>query len=294
MRMRPSMTLDLTEFNQAVLALYARGLSLGNFADRAARFARAVVDCELCSFGELSLRNRKLTVEFDRCHPDLAKALDGYGQHMFKHGLTRFDPAESRGRPFIRSDFLSHREFRGLDVFIDGFAVAGIGDHAAVPIQTNEDSVLYLGLERCGASRFGEDDRVLLEMLQPHLCNARAIAVACAEVLPERFDAVIFMRRGLTLRQADVLTWMAQGKSNAEISRILGLRLQTVKGYVTEIFNQLGVDNRYAAILRALEWLRREQASPDERMSSRATVRVKNAHGGEWKQSTNRFDRAAS
>jgi DNA-binding NarL/FixJ family response regulator len=60
---------------------------------------------------------------------------------------------------------------------------------------------------------------------------------------------------GLTPRVAEVLLWVAQGKTNADIATILGISESTVKKHLLEIFIQLGVETRSAATLRALEVL---------------------------------------
>jgi DNA-binding NarL/FixJ family response regulator len=60
---------------------------------------------------------------------------------------------------------------------------------------------------------------------------------------------------GLTPREAEVLLWVAQGKSNPEISAILGAAENTVKVHLGHIFEKLGADNRHAAMLIALEKL---------------------------------------
>ncbi len=60
---------------------------------------------------------------------------------------------------------------------------------------------------------------------------------------------------GLTPREAEVLLWVAQGKSNAEISIITGAAEKTVKHHLTHVFEKLGVESRNAATFRALEVL---------------------------------------
>jgi DNA-binding NarL/FixJ family response regulator len=60
---------------------------------------------------------------------------------------------------------------------------------------------------------------------------------------------------GLTPRVAEVLLWVAQGKTNADIATILGISEWTVKKHVLEIFERLGVETRTAASLRAIEVL---------------------------------------
>lgn len=60
---------------------------------------------------------------------------------------------------------------------------------------------------------------------------------------------------GLTPREAEVLLWVAQGKSNPEIAIILGASDKTIKVHLHKIFEKLGLDNRHAATLTALEIL---------------------------------------
>ncbi|MBI4886315.1 MAG: helix-turn-helix transcriptional regulator [Acidobacteria bacterium] len=57
----------------------------------------------------------------------------------------------------------------------------------------------------------------------------------------------------LTGREAEVLAWLVEGKTNAEIARILGARPRTVEKHCERIFQKLGVENRTAAVRRALD-----------------------------------------
>jgi len=52
-----------------------------------------------------------------------------------------------------------------------------------------------------------------------------------------------------------VLLWVAQGKSNAEVGVILGMAEKTVKQHLGSIFAKLGLENRNAATLQAVEVL---------------------------------------
>ena len=56
---------------------------------------------------------------------------------------------------------------------------------------------------------------------------------------------------GLTEREAEVLAWVAQGKSNPEVGIILGMSARTVQKHLEHVFEKLGVESRTAAILRA-------------------------------------------
>ncbi|QIF05961.1 hypothetical protein G5S37_02445 [Roseimicrobium sp. ORNL1] len=56
---------------------------------------------------------------------------------------------------------------------------------------------------------------------------------------------------GLTLREAEVLHWMAEGKRNGEIAIILGMKERTVDKHREHLFAKLGVETRTAAVAAA-------------------------------------------
>ena len=77
-------------------------------------------------------------------------------------------------------------------------------------------------------------------------------------VLEERQTALSIkplQRLGLTERQAEVLMWVAQGKTNPEIGKILGVSEGTVHKHTEHIYAKLGVETRTAAAQRAFETL---------------------------------------
>lgn len=56
---------------------------------------------------------------------------------------------------------------------------------------------------------------------------------------------------GLTAREAEVLFWIAHGKTNAEIAGILANSPETVKKQVQSLMSRLGVESRVSAALLA-------------------------------------------
>ena len=74
-------------------------------------------------------------------------------------------------------------------------------------------------------------------------------AASVAHATPEALAAAL----GLTPREAELLSWVVQGKTNPEIGIILGIQLTTVKKHLESIFLKLGVENRTTAVTRALE-----------------------------------------
>jgi DNA-binding response OmpR family regulator/DNA-binding CsgD family transcriptional regulator len=64
---------------------------------------------------------------------------------------------------------------------------------------------------------------------------------------PSRDELLLKDRLGLTRREAQVLLWLGQGKSNRDIASILGLSPRTVNKHLEQIFTKLGVENRASA-----------------------------------------------
>ncbi|MBL9216513.1 MAG: response regulator transcription factor [Opitutaceae bacterium] len=88
--------------------------------------------------------------------------------------------------------------------------------------------------------------RTRLRRRQQSAGRAAPIAAATPEAL---------VSLGLTPREAEILSWVVQGKTNPEIGLILGIQLTTVKKHLESTFTKLGVENRTAAVTLALERL---------------------------------------
>ena len=61
---------------------------------------------------------------------------------------------------------------------------------------------------------------------------------------------------GLTLRESEVLYWVAKGKTNRDIGDILGSSPATAKKHLERVFEKLGVETRTAAAAMAMQRVR--------------------------------------
>jgi DNA-binding NarL/FixJ family response regulator len=114
--------------------------------------------------------------------------------------------------------------------------------------------------QRCGMN-LGADDYLTKPVARADLLSTitarlrRADQHAQQEFKPNFSSYEPLLRLGLTPRVAEVLLWVAQGKTNSDIATILGISESTVKKHLLEIFEKLNVETRSAATLRALETL---------------------------------------
>jgi DNA-binding CsgD family transcriptional regulator len=70
------------------------------------------------------------------------------------------------------------------------------------------------------------------------------------------FSQTSLNQLGLSRRETEILSWVAQGKSNPEIGTILGISPRTVQKHLERVYGRLGVENRHAAMTIALETAR--------------------------------------
>jgi len=68
-------------------------------------------------------------------------------------------------------------------------------------------------------------------------------------------EAKLRRQFALTGREAEVLSWIAQGKTNRDIGEILNLSPRTVNKHLEQIYQKLGVENRASAAIAALKAL---------------------------------------
>src|SRR5205085_11784989 len=109
-------------------------------------------------------------------------------------------------------------------------------DHAmALPIFVRDGLLVSFVLNRSRRD-FSDRERALLDLLRPHLARL--------------YRRTATLNR-LTPREAEVLRWLAQGKSDAQIGAILGTSRRTVQKHLQNLYAKLGVENRTAAVMRA-------------------------------------------
>ena len=126
----------------------------------------------------------------------------------------------------------------------------------AMPLFSDQCALVSVVLNRHGHD-FSERDRERLELVRPHLAflyrHARkGVATPSGEsALPSPVTASVVSPPGLTLREGEVMTWLACGKTDAEIAALLSISPRTVQKHLEHIYVKLGVETRTAAVMRA-------------------------------------------
>jgi len=130
-------------------------------------------------------------------------------------------------------------------------------DIAVLMLTMFEDSPTILAALRAGASGYfvkgsSRDDiaHAVVAVSHGHMILGASIATAASEHLTKpRAQTIPFAE--LTTRERDVLELVAQGRSNVEIARHLGLSTKTVRNYLSRTFAKLRVSHRTEAAVLA-------------------------------------------
>ncbi|MCX6951185.1 MAG: helix-turn-helix transcriptional regulator [Verrucomicrobia bacterium] len=186
----------------------------------------------------------------------------------FFANFHEFAPAAHRrrtgtGAALALSDFVDAPGLERLAIYREFYRPLGLSDDLSIHVK-HGDAILCASVMRRRRG-FSTGERELLNALRPHFkqawVNAEAIGSlrACAvgqPAAPAAWTAEpLEVNFGLTPREAEVLLWVAQGKTNPEVAGILGITPHTVRTHLERVFAKLGVETRHAAGLRAMEVL---------------------------------------
>lgn len=127
--------------------------------------------------------------------------------------------------------------------FIDFLHSCGVSSGVTVPIAHRNGTVSMLSLI-CNADRVFDERTILFLKIFTHSAIAKVESLGLCPSLSA--DEAISVH-SLTDIQVEILKWMAEGKSNLDISTIADLNERSVRYHVSEILKKLGVATRMQA-----------------------------------------------
>jgi DNA-binding CsgD family transcriptional regulator len=187
-----------------------------------------------------------------------------YGEYAFQNPLVCRYMETLDGRPYRFSDVISVEEYHRLDLYEHVYGPMGVEHQMAFTLPATPGRIVAIALSRRERD-FSDAERDLVETARPFLIQAWRNAIehtALRDELAARplggggagggDEVAELCRRGLTLRQAQVLALVARGRSNRDAGAILGISERTVQKHLEHCYRELGVADRSAAA--ALVW----------------------------------------
>jgi DNA-binding CsgD family transcriptional regulator len=236
----------------ALAELHALGPAT-EFPTRALTVVERVIGADTASYNEVDVAtgaNRVVPM------PDeiaTQASLDAFAAHLHEHPVIAHYAATGDTRAHAISDFLGRRDLHRLGLYAEVFAPLGIEDQLATTMLATEGpTVIGVALNR-GRIGFSGTDRLLLDLLGPHIRTAYtnsllySAALAGAQSDPARSAAAAAALERLTDRQREVLALVSLGHTNQQIAYRLGITVGTTKKHVENILERLDVHTRVAA-----------------------------------------------
>ncbi len=162
------------------------------------------------------------------------KALDSMRQHVFcinQHGHILW--ATPDAQLLLNQHLQQYEDSAKLDERLMRWLPNGQNGHdLALPLN-KDDSVLTVHY-----FKQTEEDEYLLKIHSPNV-----------EIDP----AILEENLAITSREAEVLLWLAHGKTNREIAEILEMSPRTVNKHLEQMYPKIGADNRTVAASLAIQ-----------------------------------------
>lgn len=160
------------------------------------------------------------------------------------------------------TDVTTAGAFRRTDFYNVLYRPIGIQHElvSMLPLAHDPQSFLTVSLHRRRRD-FSERDRALFNLVLPHLAKVqRRLSANRSECAVANFPSAEQLAATLQAkttwplnpREIEVLFWLAQGKSNAEIGKILGISARTAETHALHSYPKMGVENRYGAIVELM------------------------------------------
>ena len=235
---------------ERLLGFVAEAESLGGehpFTEELLTELGRLVDADWIGYNELDCVRRQVLFFVQRPGDAEDAGIDEDGWTLLEdHPICR---AHARGdfRTLKLSDFLTSRELHRTSLYHEWLAPFDVEHELELALSAPQWHTRTFVIDRGKGRRdFSERDRLVLDLLKPHLTRLLERAAARKRA-PEENGAA-----QLTAREREVLAWVARGKTNPQIAEALWVSPATVRKHLENVYGKLGVNTRTAAVARFL------------------------------------------
>jgi DNA-binding CsgD family transcriptional regulator len=217
-----------------------------SYADAGVRLLPTLVASEMTTLSVCDLASGRREVV--SCPAGRIGAADRacFDRFFFDHPLVRYHAGGGAGAHRI-SDSIAFVRFREGALYAEYYRRIGIDHALALPLYLDDRTLVSFVLNRRRRD-FSDRDRDVLDLARSTLGGIyRAMRPPrSGRATPSRLIAT------LTVRERQVVDWLAAGKTDRDIAAILGCSRRTVQKHLQGIYEKLGVESRTAAVLRCL------------------------------------------
>lgn len=246
----------LQKLTEAIRIMHSHGY--GELHERLFQGVGALYENTCCSFEIYGRQDGSHYIRENVPFPESRRAaiLQRVGEVVpFEHpAFPRLLKGESSAMRL--SDLTCQRALRRTHLYNEVFREAEVEHQLIVPVH-GPAGVGALTMNR-GGKDFSDEDLLAASLLAPQLATAYESNLLLKAIRPatKEFGKTDFRQLrqlGLSLRQCEVLFWIAQGKRDSEIAIILRIGVRTVNVHVRTILAKLGVETRTSAVALVMQ-----------------------------------------
>ncbi len=212
-----------------------------------------LIPSDLCIMSALDRRSGQIAAAMSKPNPHNEAELRYYSENPRQNPFVAYYERTGRNHARRMTDILPLPEWKRHPFYLHCLARHQFVYQLCLPVTIDDNIAVGLSFGRIRRN-FTIRQRTLLDLFGPHLREAwrRHRQPTLQKINHPLSQRQRFREQGLTLRESDVLFWVADGKQNREIAEILGLSLFTVQEYVGNILRKLRVPNRHALTVHTL------------------------------------------
>jgi DNA-binding CsgD family transcriptional regulator len=248
-------------------------VEIAEFRTGLLRALQHAVPADWISLNDLSPDPSQTVVLIEPPFPSESHAL--YARHAYENPLLRRYLRTRDGRAYRFSDVASAAELRATALYREFYAPLGLEYQIAFTLPHRSGRVLAVALSRRECD-FTDSERELLNRSRRFLIQSYRNSILHTQLLAQLElrahgqrlpleDPALAIRleeRGLSGREAEVLSWLATGRSNRGLAQALRVSERTVQKHLQSCFAKLGVHSRREAVELAWSWIAVVQAAP--------------------------------
>jgi DNA-binding CsgD family transcriptional regulator len=179
------------------------------------------------------------------------KWLDVFGRLVHENPLVRRLQETRDGRAYRITDVVSQEEYRSLAIYREFYGIIGVEYQMAFTLPHSQDRILGVALSR-KHENYTDAERDFVNHARHFLIQAyrNAVEFERARTIHGSTGAALLyslQSKGLTNREAEVVRYVALGRSNRDAATALGISERTIGKHLERAFKKLGVANRSAA-----------------------------------------------
>jgi DNA-binding CsgD family transcriptional regulator len=204
-----------------------------------------IIGCTYATFTEVDHRSRVVHRSI-QCSTDPWNGTEDDDDWWECHrtvALTRYRLSDGAKPLIVLSDLFSTGQRTSVD-FNPNFQ-EGVSDEILIDLDPTR--TWFAALSVASDRDFVDRERLLLHRLRPHLVGLYRSA-ELRRRLGAAFDPDVTVR--LTRREREVMLWVFQGLSNADIASVLIVEPSTVRKHLENIYEKLSVGSRIAALAK--------------------------------------------